>query len=31
MADDSMNDTQEELWERIEEVRTAMMTTDELD
>ena len=31
MADDSMNQTQQELWERIEEVRTAMMTTVELD
>ena len=31
MADDSMNDTQRELWERIEEVRTAMMTTVEPD
>ena len=31
MADDSMNETQKELWERIEEVRTAMMTTVELD
>ena len=26
MADDSMTETQRELWERIEEVRTAMMT-----
>jgi len=31
MAEHSRNATQEELWERIEEVRTAMMTTVELD
>ena len=31
MADDSMTETQRELWDRIEEVRTAMMTTVELD
>ena len=31
MAEHSRNATQEELWERIEGVRTAMMTTVELD